>query len=71
MGIFGDWFGTDSDDVFGESSSIGIDDAFTTGMDDHTINPATGLDMIDGIGSVDVGGSPFGVDIHDHNNGLD
>ena len=31
------------------------------------INPATGLPMIDGIGGVDVGGSPFGTDLHsDH-----
>lgn len=33
------------------------------------INPATGLPMTDGsIGGVDVGGSPWGSDIHsDHN----
>ncbi len=29
------------------------------------INPATGLPMSSGIGSVDVGGSPYGMDIHD------
>ncbi|MCK4742909.1 MAG: hypothetical protein KAT25_03740 [Sulfuriflexus sp.] len=71
MGLFSDWFRTGNDDLFNDTSSIGIDDTFTTGMDDHTINPATGLDMIDGIGSVDVGGSPFGTDIHDHNIGFD
>jgi hypothetical protein len=30
-------------------------------------NPATGLPMIHGTGGVDVGGSPFGTDLHsDH-----
>ncbi len=29
------------------------------------INPATGMPMMgDGIGGVDVGGSPFGMDVH-------
>lgn len=29
------------------------------------INPSTGLPMIDsGMGGVDVGGSPFGMDVH-------
>lgn len=28
------------------------------------VNPATSLPMIDGFGSVDVAGSPFGIDIH-------
>lgn len=28
------------------------------------INPATGLPMTDGIGSVDVSGSPYGTDLH-------
>jgi hypothetical protein len=35
-----------------------------TGMTITEINPATGLPMIDGIGSVDVGGSPWFQDIH-------
>lgn len=31
----------------------------------HETNPATGLPMIDeGFGGVDVGGSPYGMDIH-------
>ena len=30
------------------------------------INPATGLLMIDGIGSVDVGGNPYGTDWSSH-----
>lgn len=38
------------------------------GIDDMTvtvINPATGLPMFDdNIGGVDVGGSPFGMDMH-------
>ena len=34
-------------------------------MDITIINPATGLPMTDGgIGGVDVGGNPYGVDIH-------
>ena len=28
------------------------------------INPATGLPMAGGIGSVDVGGNPYGTDLH-------
>lgn len=28
------------------------------------INPATGLPMTGGIGSVDVGGNPYGTDLH-------
>lgn len=65
MGIFSDWFGTSNDDVFEDTSSIGMDESIHSPIDEHVINPATGLDMIDGMGSVDVGGSPFGVDIHD------
>lgn len=30
------------------------------------INPATGLPMTGGIGSVDVGGNPYGIDLHRH-----
>jgi hypothetical protein len=30
------------------------------------INPATGLMMMDGICSLDLGGSPWGQDIHNH-----
>lgn len=28
------------------------------------INPATGLPMVGDIGGVDVGGNPYGVDLH-------
>ncbi len=34
------------------------------------INPATGLPMVGDIGGLDVGGSPYGMDLHqsgDHN----
>lgn len=35
----------------------------------HPINPATGLPMNDnGYGGVDVGGSPWGSDIHSYHN---
>jgi hypothetical protein len=45
------------------------DDAATVGgtMDAPmtVINPSTGLPMMDsGMGGVDVGGSPFGMDLH-------
>lgn len=34
-------------------------------MATHLINPATGLPMSDGSAyGVDIGGSPFGVDVH-------
>jgi hypothetical protein len=33
----------------------------------HPVNPATGLPMLDDdFGGVDVGGSPFGTDVHHH-----
>jgi hypothetical protein len=38
-------------------------------MSQTPINPATGLPMTgDGYGGVDVGGSPYGTDIHPHHN---
>jgi len=34
-------------------------------MDSSTINPATGLPMVgDDMSGIDVGGSPFGTDLH-------
>lgn len=37
-----------------------------------TINPATGLPMLDNsMVGVDVGGSPFGLDIHSSSSGFD
>ncbi len=48
-----------------------FDDFFSPGMGHDTwtateINPATGLPMIAGIGSVDVAGNPYGEDLDDH-----
>jgi hypothetical protein len=57
------WFTEDSTTTAGESittsSGIGSDD------DGCTVNPATGLPMIDGCASVDVAGNPFGTDLND------
>jgi hypothetical protein len=57
MSLF-DWFS----ESLGFSREISLsqhEDLFT---DDFTVNPANGLPMIDGIGSVDVEGNPFGCD---------
>lgn len=35
-----------------------------SGVSYTEINPATGLPMVSGIGSVDVGGNPYGADLH-------
>lgn len=35
------------------------------------INPANGLPMTDGIGSVDVAGNPYGTDLSSINSGFD
>lgn len=47
---------------------FGDDDNAAPGAADvplTTINPSTGLPMLDGgISGVDVGGSPFGMDVH-------
>ena len=43
--------------------------ATDSGPDLHeppAINPATGLPMVSGMGSVDVAGNPFGTDLHRH-----
>lgn len=41
----------------------------TADMPQTGINPSTGLPMIDsGMSGLDVGGSPFGVDIHSYAN---
>ena len=49
-------------------SESGLFDACNDNINEHstaalTINPATNLPMIDDAG-IDVGGSPFGIDIH-------
>lgn len=53
--------------VFGWFSSANDDDLPDTNcLLSPDINPATGLPMLDeGLGGVDVGGSPFGFDIHE------
>lgn len=47
---------------------LGGDDNVAPGTADvplTTINPSTGLPMMDGtMGGVDIGGSPFGMDVH-------
>ncbi len=50
------------------SHSQNIDSSFNNACDNgHTVNPATGLPMVNGCSGVDVGGNPFGVDNHhDH-----
>ena len=43
------------------------DDAFPATCNESAgclINPATGLPMVGGCGGVDVGGNPFGTDLH-------
>lgn len=45
-----------------------IDDSL---IDDAMVNPATGLLMSGGIGGVDMGGSPFGIDSHELDIGFD
>lgn len=62
------------DESFGMSSSSSIfedDSNFIDNSSNFDINPATGLPMTDGIGSIDVGGSPFGMDIHDSFSSMD
>lgn len=66
MGLFNDWFVTGDD-----SYTTGMDDSIQSSIEEHVINPATGLDMVDGIGSVDVGGSQYGMDMHNHDIGFD
>lgn len=56
-----DWLGSVASDAGGDHVGSGIDTGDDTGC---TINPTTGLPMIDSCGGVDAGGSPFGMDIH-------
>ena len=46
-----------SNEEISDSQSIGQEDSL---IELPLINPATGLNMIDGIGGVDVGGDTFG-----------
>lgn len=66
---FFDWLGLGghSQDDSGGADSITIaHDPFASHV--CLVNPATNLPMLDGhgCGGIDVGGSPFGVDIHHH-----
>lgn len=47
--------------LFGGDTIPHTDPASVSSMD---INPATGLPMVDGHGGFDVGGSPWGIDVH-------
>lgn len=49
------WLGFGSD---GAQDGCGIQ------HDDSCINPASGLPMVNGCGSVDIQGNPYGVDSH-------
>ena len=66
MGLF-DWLS----DIFDETndlSSAMTNSVFDTlgGNDGSTINPASGLPVIDGDGGIDVAGNPYGFDFsHD------
>ena len=47
--------------LFGDATEA----AASPTMDSLTINPATGLPMLgEDIGGLDVGGNPYGVDLH-------
>ena len=75
MGIFSNWFGTNNDDDLPEIlSDIDINHGLSIGVQDtddfydaHITNPATGLPMTGGLGSFDIGGSPYGFDMNDDN----
>lgn len=65
-----DWLGWSghSHDDSGGADSITISHE---PPDNHVcVNPATSLPMLNGCGGLDVGGSPFGVDIHHHGDAL-
>lgn len=55
-------------DSSGSSSTTQFDDtdSATNSIDDHCVNPATGLPMVGGMGGVDVHGNPFGTDMNEH-----
>lgn len=52
----------DSVTVIGANNLIDIN----TPIDDFTINPATGLPMVNGMSGVDIAGNPYGVDNTHH-----
>ena len=57
MGLF-DWFS----DFTSFSGSVWSADQGCDFANDFEVNPANGFPMVDGIGSVDVAGNPFGCD---------
>ena len=60
FGFLKSWFGGDEDAVTSSTSTL------LSGDSAACINPATGLPMIsDDCTGVDVGGSPYGSDLHD------
>jgi hypothetical protein len=50
-------------DQFNDFFSLGM---FHDAWDAHRTNPATGLPMVGGNGSVDVAGNPYGCDLDNH-----
>lgn len=68
---FFNWFGWgvySPDDSSGEDSLAVAHDPLDNPV--CLVNPATSLPMLNGCGGLDVGGSPFGVDIHHHGDAL-
>lgn len=63
---FFDWLGLGGHSHDGWADSVTI--AHEPVANHPCVNPATNLPMLDnnGCGGFDVGGSPFGVDIHHH-----
>lgn len=67
--IISEFFGFGSSDVLGDSvTNMGANNLtnINNSLDDFTINPATGLPMVNGMGGVDVAGNPYGVDNSHH-----
>ena len=61
MGLWNAFCGLFSTDSGSADIGCGSSSTLNSGCD---INPATGLPMIDDCGGMDVGGSPYGMDIH-------
>lgn len=72
MGLFsriGEYFGFGSNKLLDDSvTGMGANNLtdLNNPINDFTINPATGLPMIDGMGGVDIAGNPYGVDNNNH-----
>ncbi|AMO56229.1 hypothetical protein GZ77_05300 [Endozoicomonas montiporae] len=65
--VGGNPFGTDLSARYHDELSISHfdNDSLSSSLGSSSINPANGLPMIDGTGSVDVLGNPYGTDSHD------